>query len=313
MVLPSILFGLVHYVPGMPGSTALMLVLGATFFGLLILADISIAKNDPLYARSKLCKEATLDDSIAHCDRLAKLDAESEDAGRAAQLDDAIRQANAKLSAAKNVVAADGLAASLHAMFGFDEERTGRLHPIALSFGALLLVVFGLPWADSAIASARVQRAPRGLTVAVQAPPAPVQIAQETQTQDALPPPQPAPEPAPAPEEVTGETRLGQSLDIPAQAEAANLRRLPIKPVTPEQGVEQWARQVEPGEHAFADLVEDYNAYRKRRRDLPAVRYLGNTLRDLGYAWRKDRARGGKRYFTFPAEVPVSPAIAAVG
>jgi membrane protease YdiL (CAAX protease family) len=42
MVLPSILFGLVHYVPGMPGSTALILVLGATLFGLFA-ADLTAA------------------------------------------------------------------------------------------------------------------------------------------------------------------------------------------------------------------------------------------------------------------------------
>jgi hypothetical protein len=262
-----------------------------------IAAEIVEAETDKLFIRSEQCSKITKDDSRGHCDNYRRLQTELASAGQARRIDDEIDTAQARLDGMKKVVKGDFLAALANDAFSWREENVTRYKPFLAASALTLAHAFGLAIAllvlssGRASASAPVQPASSNLPV--------IEVVRPPEKPSFL---VPAPKPEPIPEkkpetEKALETATGQAPDSPGQ----NVTKFLPKPMTAEEGVEEWARSVEAGKHLYVFLKDDYPRYAKRRgiAQFP-IHQLGTKLKEMGYVTGKDRKQGNKVYVQFP-------------
>lgn len=270
-----------------------------------IAADIDLKERSPIYTRTQGCKpEAiTLADSRTFCDQYAALDAERKSANARSRLTKELQIARTKLDTAQPVVAADSLAVSVKEFFGLPEEQTVRYKPLAMAVGAWLLAMFGFAASDMVRASSPVQKSPSNLPVMEVVRPPEVPSFQAPVPLEKAPDPK---EDAPYLEpEKPLETAIGQAPDSIGR----NVTKMLPKPVTAEQGVAEWARQMPEGRHFLHGFKLEYQAYAKRR-NLKTVRLhsLASVLEGLGY--QKGKEKGGKVYVIFPKSLALHPRVA---
>lgn len=262
-----------------------------------IAAEITDAEGNELYARSKSCTEATLDDSKKHCAKYRALKTELAAAGDAARTDEQIEEAKAKLREIKKVVVEDGLAGLLHDLFGINENSTNRYHPVLLALIIYFAATFGLPLAESAVASGRVQApSDRAWGITVVRPTAPsfeLPVPIGPAPDDAT-----APEPKPAPPiEQPKETAAGQPLDVPGRA----LVPVGSSAPTAEDWVARWAWGLPAGAYTIEDLKESYGKFVSKKK-APKIHMgkLSAALVQLGYEKFRDPGNDKKVSFRFP-------------
>lgn len=257
----------------------------------IVAARISEMESDTiLWKRSKQCTDVTLPDSKSFCTEYRGLQAERAASDRAAELDEKIEKARHELMTTKKVANIDGLAALAESVFGVKQADTNQTRLLLFATGIILLGAFGLTAVDFILASKPVQAASsqeippvQGLTIQVPADVPSLQIA--------APEPQEAP---PEPEKIKDD--CGQEQD----AKVAVLVR---KPVTAEQGAEEWARQMDDGWILFEDAKAQYLTYcGKRRIPVYSVQKLGTLLRGMGYQSKKMSSKQGKTAFQFPLQ-----------
>lgn len=277
-----------------------------------VAARIAEAKQDVKFTRTDSCLalKITLAESRAFCDAYRKLETDLVAAGERQKLREEITKAEAELKATKKVVVVSGLAGLIHSWFSASESRVNEWWMFGKSLAIYLAHMFGLVFAEAAIVSRPVSKPSRPEPEAVQPVEATVQI--EAAVEPVLELPAPMEVPADH-EENGGKTETGHSQDNSSQSRVANLgEKRP--PRTPEQGVKEWAKQVETGIHLFADLKGEYQIY-CRRRGLPMVRdqLLGTALLELGHKRSKDKKQGGKVRYAFPAEIKGGKKAVALG
>jgi hypothetical protein len=254
----------------------------------IVAARISAIESDTiLWKRSKGCTDVTLQDSRIICTEYRGLQSERAASDRAAELDEKIENARQELRTTKKVANIDGLAEFAETVFGVKQENTNKTRLLAFATGIILLGAFGMTFVDFILASGPVQAASRLEEKPVQSVAAEIP-ASVPSLQIA------APEPPHARQE---QESCEQDLD-------SKVTILKQRPVTAEQGVEEWARQMPDGAHLFEDLKPQYLTFCGRRKfkqeQIYKVQKLGTKLREMGYESRKMSAKGGKVAFIFP-------------
>jgi hypothetical protein len=270
-----------------------------------VAADIAEKEMNDLFKRSKQCTDATLDDSKKFCGDLQKLRTEAAAAGRYAMLNRDIVAAQARLDGTAPVVSTDFLAASANTMFGVTEDVVGTWQPFAKATVLCLLAVFCFAVADGVLACGTVQPSSSNQPVITVASPTEVQV---TPLSPAVPCPENKEEDAPYIEvEKPLRTAVGQALDGPGH----NVTAFLPKPVSAEEGVARWARQMEAGSYSFDELKPLYEAYQKRW-GFPKIRVhqLGTYLKGLGYDVSRPTGKRGKLCVSFPISLEVHPKVA---
>ena len=181
-----------------------------------ILAEIEIAKADPIYTRKDRtdgCKNDTREDSRVFCDNFRKLGAQLEDAKSKAKLDKDITDAELALSAKGRVVVDDYVSSGLHEYIGIKTETTDKWRPMAIAFGLAIIAWFGPSLAHGVIGVRKAKAAtppavietihplPRNLEVVLPPFQPPVEIAAPViePCLPAVPLPEAFPEPAEPP------------------------------------------------------------------------------------------------------------------
>lgn len=261
----------------------------------IVAARISEKEGDAIWTRTQQCTNVTLEDSRRFCDDYRALKVEAVAAGRAAELNEKIEDARRELSRTKRAGTVDGLADLFSRRIGLVQGDTndGRIALIAIA--TILISAFGFTGICDLFASKPVQAASRqeiqpvqGLTIEIPAPAPSLQIAapEHQEASVELEPEEKAPEP--------------ECGHVPDKKVAVLVR----KAITPEQGVEEWARQMDEGWTLFEEMKPLYLKFCERRQ-IPAykpIAQLGSVLRALGYVEKKISAQKGKKAFLFPLQ-----------
>ena len=261
----------------------------------LVLAQVSEKEASPLYVRSRQCSWITTPESRILCDEIKALRTEAAAAGTAARMDREIAELQTRMNGTPPVVGSDFLASTLLRQFSIAEDATGVWQPFAKAAVLCFLSIFCFPFAE-AVAPARRKLSRSVPVVTVVAPPEQEAVPPAT----VLTPAEPRKDAPYIQVAKTAETPAVQALDSPGR----NVQALLARPVTPVQGVKDWAEQMDAGEHLFADATAAYSAYCKRRNITPVrLQQLGTTLRDLGYAVKKHK---GKTLVVLPKSLAVT-------
>lgn len=271
-----------------------------------VLAMIAEKELDGLYSRSKQCSDITKPDSREFCSALQGLKTEAANAGTYARLTKRIDEAQSRLNGTPPVVSTDFLAVSANTMFGVTEATVGTWQPFAKASVLCLLAVFCFAIADGVLACGPVQPASSNQSVITVASPPQVQA---TPLSPAVPCPENKEDDAPYLEvEKPLRTAVGQALDGPGH----NVTAFLPKPVSAEEGVARWARQMEAGSYSFDELKPLYEAYQKRWQ-FPKIRVhqLGTYLKRLGYDVSSPTGKRGKLVVTFPISLATHPRVVA--
>ncbi len=275
-----------------------------------VLAHISEKEASPLYTSSRQCTWITKPESRALCDDIKALRTEAATAGTAARMDRDIQAMQAQLNGAQPVVSVDFLATYAGNTLGITEDAIGTWQPFAKALVICLLAVFCFAIADGVLASGSVQAATETLPVIhAESPPKVPAVSLHIQA-DPIPD---KIEDACYEEEKPLQIAIGQAPDGPGR----NVIALLTKPITAQDWVSRWAKQMRAGTHAFADLKGEYEAFVKyeeqvKRCPIPKIRthQLASHLKQLGYSVTADATKKGKVYVEFPKSLARQPSVA---